>query len=127
MSFLGDAMGWLGGTMDVASGVRVVYRRKLLSCDLDVTPDSTMLKTTTVDGVSRIMWTERSYAFAAAALILGGLPATPQDGDLIDETVGGAVLRHEVLPPADGEQSWKYLDAHRVRCQVYTKYIKTNP
>ncbi len=127
MSLLGDAMAWLGTTMDTAAGVAVVYRRKQLSCVLDAAPDSTMLRVMTVDGVSRILWTDRSYAFAAAALILGGVPAEPQDGDLIDETVGGAVVRHEVLPPADGEQSWKYLDAHRVRVQVHTKYIKTNP
>ena len=63
----------------------------------------------------------RTYLIAVADYVLDGQPTEPQKGDLIDETIGGNVIRHEVS--SDGAQEWDFTDLGQTQYTVHTKNI----
>jgi len=98
----------------------VEYRRGLLTCPLLATPRKRLLKVADGFGNVQMVWTDVTFQFPAADLILGGDPATPLKGDIVADSSSGTEVLYEVLAPS-GEPPWRYSDPYQVMIQVHTK------
>jgi len=68
----------------------------------------------------------RDYLLLAADLDFGAGPTEPQRGDLIKETIGGAVKVYEVVA-LGGEPHWRYCDSGHTVMRIHTKLVATEP
>ena len=68
----------------------------------------------------------RDYLFLTADLLLGGIPALPEPGDLIKERLGCEKKVFEVLAPG-GEPPWRYSDPWEKTLRVHTKQVDEEP
>lgn len=76
-------------------------------------------------GGVRMEWTDLDLLIPAADLVLGGVAAEPERGDLVrvaDEASGGTRI-YEVAP-IGGEPPWRYADPHRSIVRVHTKFVE---
>jgi hypothetical protein len=105
------------------AGGRIIYQRGDSRVWIDATWGRTEFQTDTADGV-RIEHSDRDFIFASAALVLGGVLATPARGDRItlvfENQTDGDVF--EVLAPS-GAQPYRLCDPEGVMMRVYGKKI----
>lgn len=104
-------------TIDDVAGVDVTYRRGDLALGIKATRGDSSRRTEGVEvpiDASAATWLIR-----VAQLTLNGEPLTPQEGDLVEQTIGAAVVVFEVT--TDGENVWTWSDRARTRYRVHTK------
>ncbi len=51
------------------------------------------------------------------------LPAAPERGDLVRETVGATVHLFEVMAPVRGMPPWRWADAQRTAYRIHTRLV----
>lgn len=121
MSRLDDATARLHARLRAVRGTAVTYRRGPDSVQLTAIVGAT--PTERDDGAGTIVRsTVRDYLIAAAELVLGGEPTTPQRGDRIEEASGHVF---EVMPAiAKGQLPWRYSTPGRDTYRVHTRLIE---
>ena len=67
-------------------------------------------------------WTSRDYLILATDYAPAGAPALPQKGDIISETIAGAVRQFAVLAP-QGKPVFEFSDRNRGALRVHTKEV----
>lgn len=119
MGLLNKAGPWLTGMMQQAAAPEgaVTYVRGAERIDLTgkAWVGRTVFSRTGKDGGANIIFGDRDYLIPVA-----DLPFEPDKGDWIEETIGGAVVIFNVLPPS-GEPAKRYSDPQRTRWRVHTK------
>lgn len=104
-----------------SDGVTVTYTRGAESATLTAWVGSTLFARTLDEPGASVVRGERDYLIPVASLVLGG-STTPQKGDRITETIGGAAVTFELQTPT-GEPAWRYSDADRARYRVHMKKV----
>lgn len=123
MGLMSRAAAMLNRNLGVAAGVSVVYTRAAdPASPVTITAESgncwvgrTAFASNEV-GKARLRWGDRDYLIAASAL-----PAEPDEGDRITETVNGVPVTFEVCLPDTGEPAWRWSDPART---VYRLHVK---
>jgi len=121
---LDSAASWLAGQLRANAARSVTYRRGGDSVVLSATLGGRLLSVLDAQGNVKVERTDCDFVFAAADLVLAGVPTTPQRGDLIDVLYGAVTRRFEVTAPGR-EPVWRYADAHEYLVRVHAKYVGT--
>lgn len=66
---------------------------------------------------------ERDYLIAVADLVVGGQAVQPAKGHRITETIAGADVTFEVVPPEADEPAWRYSDQTRTVYRLHCKRV----
>jgi hypothetical protein len=107
-------------TADV--GRPVLYSRTVDGGTRSITfhawPGRTIFSGLTEAGVS-VQRSDRDYLFAAADLVLGGIPTTPMRGDRIEDDAGV----FELASPQTDEPVWRYSDQFRTVIRVHVQRV----
>lgn len=111
---------WLAGQLKQHVARDVVYRRGTASCTLKATVGKTLLKLPDSYGGVRMQWTDRDYLIDPIDLVIDGVTVVPEPGDTIEETINGTLKTFEVLPPGEGEASYKQSAYYR-SMRIHTK------
>jgi len=115
---------WFDARKKSAGGRTITYRRSsALSVALTATPHSYMRRVVGDDGMT-VLVKSLSFSFQASELIFGGSQVEPREGDVIDETLNGATVRYEVVPPEERKPCFEFLDSSELLLLVYVKRIK---
>jgi hypothetical protein len=94
------------------------------STQLVTTAGSYRLRLTEPAGGFRVVVTDRSYVFPAAALVVGGVLIVPQPGHLITEVDPDGVTRYYTpMSYGGGEKCYRYADQFRTIMRMHTKAI----
>jgi hypothetical protein len=105
-----------------ATGVVVTYRRAADSVQLRCAAGQSSFLATGQDGTTVEMQT-KDWICDAADLILAGRATEPLRGDRIEVSLGGQVLRYEVLPGPAGV-THTYGDHRRTKMRIHTKLAR---
>jgi len=116
---------WLATTLRNHAAQTVTYRRPHTggsqSVELAATIGRSEIEEQQADG-TLVKYEIRDYLIDVADLVLAGVAVLPEDGDLIEETLGGATAVYEIL--RDGDEPWRYSDVYHTRLRIHTKRIK---
>lgn len=130
---LKDGLAWLTGQLQAHAAQTVTYRRGTNTVVVQATYGAKLLKLSDEFGV-HLEWTDLDFCIPAEDLVLNGARITPQRGDEVLITVGGAdaydtesVERFEVFPFGSTEAPWRWADPHRSMIRVHTKHIGSEP
>jgi len=93
-----SASEWLGRMRSAHAGTSVTYRRG--SDAVEITAQKLVVDVEVDRGDGLVTISQRvDWVIQAADLVLGATPATPVEGDTIEEVLdGGARLTYEVMP-----------------------------
>ncbi len=114
---------WLAGKLRTHVSREVVYVRGGIRQTIPAVVGRTGYEVTDELGGVRLEYTDRDFLIVAEEYRAGGLLEEPQEGDRIEEAVGGATLVYEVAPPP-GRTAWRYDDPYRTMIRVHTKQIE---
>src|SRR5262245_30453538 len=122
MGLLEKGQGMLNRALAADAGRPVTYSRTTSGVTRSVTftawPGAAIFSGLTETGVS-VQRSDRDWLFARAALVLDGLPTTPQRGDRI--TDGPEVF--ELATPQTDEPVFRYSGIFRDRIRVHTQRV----
>ena len=127
MALLQRGQAMLNRTLVADAGVSIVYARTVT----DVTTTATLVAWVgrtlfagqTSQNAARAEWGERDYLIPVAALVIGGVPVTPQKNtDRITETINGVPVVFELQTPT-GEPVWRFADQFRTLYRVHCKRV----
>lgn len=119
---------WLAGKLRDHVSREVVYVRGAgqsgeIRRTMPATVGRTRYEVTDELGGVRLEYTDRDFLIVTEEFRAGGLLEEPQEGDRVEEAVGGATLVYEVAPPP-GRTAWRYDDPYRTMIRVHTKQIE---
>lgn len=108
--------------MKASRGRSLTYSRGVTSATVTGWVGNTAAPAVLGEHGARQEWGDRDYFFAVADLSAFG---EPQEGDRVTESIGGADVVFEVLPPAGGggEKAWRYSDQGRTVYRLHTKQV----
>lgn len=112
--------GALGAVM-ASRGVAVTYWRGSDFVSVTATPAEERYLVDDGEGYLQQMHA-RDYLLAASDIDFGGGATPPARGDLIKETIGGAVHTYEVVA-LGGESHYRYMDPGLSMVRVHTKLV----
>jgi hypothetical protein len=124
MSALYTAAGDLIARTIKASGAKVVYRRGEEAVELRCMVGRSDWVSETAEGLQQTLQSV-DFLFAAEQLVLSSGRVVPTAGDRVWRKVRQAIEVYEVMPPADGEQCYRYADPEQAIVRVHTKLIET--
>ncbi len=106
------------------AGVRVRYRRGDTYTDADppAVPARSTFESQDRDGLITQAHV-RDYLLLADDLTIDGVVIEPEDGDLIEETIGETTHEFMVLGPGGQAAAWIYRDPSRSQLRVHTKLV----
>lgn len=119
---LSSAMGWLRGTLQDSAGVSVSYVRGAYSVTLTGVLGQTQFRTS-MDGASRLDWSEADVLLRADQLILNSAVVTPLRGDRLTISLNGTSVVFEPMTPENGEPCWRYSDPQREMIRLHLKRV----
>lgn len=124
MSRLAGPIARLVATLKAHAGVAITYRRGSDSVALTAAKTSVAQEVMTADG-GVIDARRYDWIIQADELILGGAVAEPAEGDLIDQVIGLATYRYEVMPVGT-ESHYRAVDPSATAWRVHTKLISVS-
>jgi hypothetical protein len=112
---------WLSDQIDQYAASSVLYRRGSLTVPVQAGKGRTTFELTDTSGIL-ISIESRDFLISAANLLLDDIPALPEVGDRIIETVGEELHAYEVSN-FGAEQPYRFCDPFRHKLRVHTRYI----
>ena len=110
-------------TLAVA-GVSVRYRRGNTFTDAD---PQAVFSRTSLDRVGHDGLTTQEHVedvlLSASAIVFAGIVSDPDEGDVVERTLGEWIEHHQVLPPSNGGAAWSFRDANHSQVRLHTKLI----
>ena len=114
---------WLAGQFAEHATETVTYRRGALSAQVRLRLGGRRDRVAEVDGGYGWERVEsRDFLIPVEDLVLGGQAAEPAAGDRIEQTIGGAAEKYDVLAPGQ-EKCWRYSDPWKKTFRVHTKHV----
>lgn len=123
MSLVSSAAGMLA-TMIKFTGQTVTYQRGTAFCNLPCEVGRSDWVSEPEEGLAQTLQST-DFIVVAEQLTLSGSRATPATGDRVLRQLNGATEVYEVVPPADGEQCYRYNDPGKVIMRIHSKLIQT--
>ena len=111
---------WLAGQFAEHATETVTYRRGALSAQVRATIGHTTFEVDRAYGRETVE--SRDFLIPVEDLVLGGQAAEPAAGDRIEQTIGGAAEKYDVLAPGQ-EKCWRYSDPWKKTFRVHTKHV----
>jgi len=122
---LRDGLSWLEAQRRTHLCRPVLYRRGESTVEVDATVGATKYETDESYGLV-VEGEVRDYLIAREELIFGGEEVLPEEGDRIEEDIGGTTHLFEVQTfGTDG--CYRFTDPGRRTLRVHTRYIEARP
>lgn len=104
MTLLGTGAAWLLGQTQAAAGIAMTYVRGSDRTPIVGVRKARVEQVIDENGMPVVV---RRHAIKVA---VGDIEYEPRSGDRVEETLGGATVTWEVLPPTDGEPCFRWWD-----------------
>ncbi len=118
---MSDPFGNLFASLRALEGVTVTYRRGEESFEVTAVIGSTKVEIADQNG-RRVRVEVRDYLLASADLLIDEQPIEPQNGDVIEQTIGTNVNSYEVTP-LGADDCWRFSDPGQLEYRIHTKRI----